>query len=45
MFEKPSKLGKHVRPLYIRGYLDGAPTNHMLVDGGACVNIMPHSIF
>jgi hypothetical protein len=45
VFEKPSKLGKHVRPLYIRGYLDGAPTNRMLVDGGACVNIMPHSIF
>jgi hypothetical protein len=45
VLEKPSKLGKHVRPLYIRGYLDEAPTNRMLVDGGACVNIMPHSMF
>jgi hypothetical protein len=45
VLKKPSKLGKHVRPLYIRGYLDEAPTNRMLVDGGACVNIMPHSIF
>jgi hypothetical protein len=31
--------------LYIRGHLDGVPVNCMLVDGGACVNIMPGSMF
>jgi hypothetical protein len=45
VFLKPDKLGQHMKPLYIKGYLDGEPINHMLVDGGACVNIMPHSMF
>jgi hypothetical protein len=45
VFEKPVELGKHVKPLYINGHLDGVPINQMLVDGGACANIMPHAIF
>jgi hypothetical protein len=31
--------------LYIKGFLDGEPINHMLVNGGAFVNIMPHAVF
>jgi hypothetical protein len=27
MFEKPMKPGKHMRPLYIKGHLDGVPVN------------------
>jgi hypothetical protein len=34
-----------MKPLYIKGHLDGTPVNRMLVDGGACVNIMPCSLF
>jgi hypothetical protein len=45
VFEKPEELGKHMRPLYIKGQLDGAPVDHMLVDGGGCVNIMPCTTF
>jgi predicted aspartyl protease len=45
VFQKPNKMGQHMKPLYIKGYLDGEPINHMLVDTGACVNIMPHVVF
>jgi hypothetical protein len=45
VFEKPEKLGEHMKPLFIRGHLDGTPVGHMLVDGGASVNIMPLSVF
>jgi hypothetical protein len=34
-----------MRPLYIKGHLDDTMVNHMLVDGGACENIMPWSLF
>jgi predicted aspartyl protease len=44
-FQKPEKLGQHMKPLYIKGFLDGEPINRMLVDGGACVIIMPHEVF
>jgi hypothetical protein len=42
VFEKPEKLCQHMKPLYIKGHLDGRPVNRMLVEGGACVNIMPY---
>jgi hypothetical protein len=44
VIEKPEAFGQHMKPLYIRGHLDGVPMNHMLVDGGPCVNIMPGSV-
>jgi hypothetical protein len=45
VLEKPNVLGQHMKPLCIRGHLDGVSVNHMLVDGGACVNIMSSSMF
>jgi hypothetical protein len=45
VFEKPKNPGHHMKPLYIKEYLDGKPINRMLVDGGACVNIMPYNLF
>jgi hypothetical protein len=45
MFEKPEKLGEHMKPLYIKGHLDGWPVGRMMVDGGASINIMPLSMF
>jgi hypothetical protein len=44
-FPETQQDGQHMKPLYIKGYLDGEPINHMLVDRGACVNIMPHVVF
>jgi hypothetical protein len=45
VFEKPKNPGTHMKPLFIRGHLDRTPIGHMLVDGGASVNILPLSLF
>jgi hypothetical protein len=33
MFEKPKNPGVHMKPLFIRGHLDGTLIGHMLIDG------------
>ena len=38
------KSYRHLKALYLRGYIDGQPVNKMLVDTGAAVNIMPYSM-
>jgi hypothetical protein len=45
VFEKPAKAGEHMKPLYIKGHLDGNTVSRMMVDGGGSVNIMPLSLF
>jgi hypothetical protein len=45
VFEKSKNSGVHMKPLYIRGHLDGTPIGHMLGDGGASINILPLSLF
>jgi hypothetical protein len=45
MFEKPENPGAHMKPLLIRGYLDETPIGHILVDGGASINILSLSLF
>jgi hypothetical protein len=44
VFEELENLGAHMKPLFIRGHLDGMPIRHMLVDGGASINILPLSL-
>jgi hypothetical protein len=45
IFEKPrEKSYKHLKALYLKGYINGHPVNKMLVDTGAAVNIMPYSV-
>ncbi|PUZ70450.1 hypothetical protein GQ55_2G231600 [Panicum hallii var. hallii] len=45
VFEKPqAKNYKHLKALYLKGYINGQPINKMLVDTGATVNIMPYSV-
>jgi predicted aspartyl protease len=43
-FNKPAK-NRHMRPLYLRGYVNGKPLTKMFVDGGAAVNVMPYTTF
>jgi hypothetical protein len=43
-FDKPVK-NRHMRPLYLRGYVNGKPLTKMFVDGGAAVNVMPYTTF
>lgn len=45
VFDKPEEHGEHLKPLYIRGHVNGKPMGRMLVDGGAGVNVMPLSVF
>jgi hypothetical protein len=40
-FDKLAK-NRHMRPLYLRGYINGKPLTKMFVDGGAAVNVMPY---
>jgi hypothetical protein len=45
IFEKPrAKNYKHLKALYLKGYINGQPINKMLVDTGVAVNIMPYSV-
>jgi hypothetical protein len=45
VFEKPGNLSTHMKPLFIWGHLDGTPIRHMLIDGGASINILRLSLF
>jgi hypothetical protein len=45
VFEKPEESSQHMKPLYVRGHIDGRPIFSMLVDGGAAVNLMSYSVF
>ena len=45
IFEKPKESVNHLKPLYIRGHINGSPVARMLVDGGTVVNLMPYSVF
>jgi hypothetical protein len=43
-FDKPAK-NRHMRPLYLRGYVNRKPLTKMFVDGGATINAMPYTTF
>jgi hypothetical protein len=45
VFEKPEESSQHMKPLYIRGHIDGKSISRMLIDGGAAINLMPYSVF
>jgi hypothetical protein len=45
VFDKPVKPGEDMKPLYMKGHLDGVPIGRMMVEGGASVNILPLYMF
>ena len=45
MFAKPTGAINQLKPLYVHGHIDGVPVSHMLVDGGAMVNLMPYDLY
>nr|CBG76432.1 OO_Ba0013J05-OO_Ba0033A15.19 [Oryza officinalis] len=46
VFDKPVDTSHRLlRPLYIKGFVNGQPMTKMLVDGGASVNLMPYTTF
>ncbi|WP_225990457.1 hypothetical protein, partial [Flavobacterium sp. SaA2.13] len=44
VFEKPIQ-NRHMKPLYLKGFVNGKPLTKMFVDGGAAVNVMPYTTF
>jgi hypothetical protein len=40
VFQKPEKLGTHMKSLFVKGYIQGKPMQRIMVDGGAGVNVM-----
>jgi hypothetical protein len=45
IFEKPQEKNyKHLKALYLKGYINGHPVSKMLVGTGAAVNIMPYLV-
>jgi hypothetical protein len=45
MFAKPKNPSTHMKPLFMRGHLDRTPIGHMLIDGGASINILSLPLF
>jgi hypothetical protein len=45
VFHKPKESDNHLKALYMRGHINGRPISHMLVDGGAIVNLMPNLLY
>ena len=44
LFDKPVKH-RHLKALYVKGFVNGKPMSKMLVDGGVAVNQMPYTTF
>jgi hypothetical protein len=46
-FTKPKESVNHLKPLFVRGHIDGIPIAKMLVDGGGggAINIMTYSLY
>jgi hypothetical protein len=45
VFEKPEESSQHLKPLYVRGNIEGKLISRMLIDGSTAVNLMLYSIF
>jgi hypothetical protein len=46
IFEKlEGTENRHLKPLYINGFVNGKPMSKMTVDGGAAVNLLPYTTF
>ena len=44
IFDKPVRH-RHLKALYMKGFVDVKLMNKMLVDGGASINLMPYTTF
>ena len=44
IFDKSSQH-RHLKALYMKGFVDAKSMTKMLVDGGATVNVMPYTTF
>jgi hypothetical protein len=45
VFTKPKASVNHLKPLFVRGHIDGTPISRMMIDGGVAINLMPYSLY
>jgi len=45
VFQKPDDSINHLKPLHVKGHINGTPVHSMLVDSGAIVNLMPYPLY
>ena len=45
IFHKLADHVNHLKPLHVKGYINGKLVNNILVDNGAMVNLMPYSLY
>ena len=45
IFQKPADHVNHLKPLHVKGFINGKLVNNMLVDNGATINLMPYSLY
>jgi hypothetical protein len=44
-FKKPEWHVNHLKPLHVKGHINGTLVHNMLVDNGAIVNVMPYPLY
>jgi hypothetical protein len=44
-FKKPEQSINHLKPLHVKGHINGTLVHNMLVDNGAIVNVMPYALY
>jgi hypothetical protein len=44
-FRKPKHPVNHLKPLHVKGHINGTLVHNMLVDNGAIVNVMPYALY
>jgi hypothetical protein len=44
-FKKPEHPINHLKPLHVKGHINGTLVHNMLVDNGAIVNVMPYALY
>jgi hypothetical protein len=45
IFQNPEDSINHLKPLHVKGHINGMPVHNILVDSGAIVNLMPYSLY
>jgi hypothetical protein len=45
IFQKAADHMNHLKPLHVKGYINGKPVDNMLEDNRAMVNLMPYSLY
>jgi hypothetical protein len=45
VFQKPDDSVNHLKPLHVKGHINGTSVHNMFVDSGAIMNLMPYPLY